>query len=63
MASSGYPGKKQAGIGGTSLDRVQYEAEASALGAVEVHELHIDPHPQYLDPDDVGFVMFFKWGA
>ena len=50
---TGIPGTKRA-VGGASLERVAYEAETAAAGAVVDHELTPDPHPQYTNEDGGG---------
>lgn len=60
---SGYPGKKAAAIGGTSLERVRFEAEKAASASTVKHELHPDPHPQYLEDTDLSFTLFYKHRA
>jgi hypothetical protein len=51
-STTGYPGKGT-GIGGTSLERVQFEADTSASEAVTDHEDAADPHDQYTTEDDI----------
>lgn len=62
MAESGYPGTKRA-VGGSSLERVQYEASKAADEVVVEHELKPDPHPQYqLEADMPTLAYYIKWG-